>query len=200
MHWPSLFTSGTFWAAVSGVAAVVAIVISVCTQRRQNRNDEKQAEIQERLAKIEEERYKREIEDHVKEQQAASITNVRVCSFVLEVPGRSKESDRVGITIENQGPAVATNIDIAQMEDNDRALGSHLGELVEQIDANKSYFQIPWELGTPRPLGRLSAGEQITLSFWLRYRLIGNVGLRVSWEDGRGPQVNKSYILFEGLK
>ena len=125
------------------------------------------------------------------------IADVQVSEFSMSRPGAAGDSDKVSITLENRGPSNAFSVDIALMEFNDRAPSAHLLEAVESVDAGKSYFKIPWELEADRPLEKLSANTRITFPFWFRYRLQGNIGLRIVWEDGRGTQVARPFIQFD---
>jgi hypothetical protein len=187
------------WAGVSAVVAIGALVVSGLAWLSQKSSDRKQDQIQERLAKIEEARRQDEIESRNKAQEATLVADVRVCDFGLSIPGSSGDSDKIRITVENRGPAPAMNIDVALMEDKERAPSSHLGGVVEEVEGNshESYFQIPWGLDTPRPLEVLRADDRVTFSFWFRYRLFGSVGIRVSWEDGRGSQVIRPFVQFD---
>jgi hypothetical protein len=122
----------------------------------------------------------------------------------MERAGGSGYSDKVSLTIENRGPAIARNLDVAMLESEDRKGSQPLGELVERTEKRggysgvspEHYFEITWELGGTRPLQSLSAHEQVIFPFWLRYRSVGHVGFRVTWEDGRGPQVAKPFVPF----
>ena len=166
--------------------------------------DREQIQIQQRLASIEESRRLDEVEVRERARRAELVADVRVIEFRLERPGGSGSSDKVSITVENRGPATARSIDVAMIDSESRAESSHLGEVVEWLERGgrdskwrDGYFRIPWELDGPRPLGALAPNAQVTFPFWLRYRQGGNVGLRVVWEDGTGPQVSRPAVRFD---
>jgi ketosteroid isomerase-like protein len=134
-------------------------------------------------------------------KHAAKVANIRVSAFQLERPG---ETEKVSITIINNGPAVARNIDLAVLDSEDRAKSAGLGDVVEATEhfggyAGKSrlcYFQIPWGLPLPRPLDGLEPGHEATFPFWHRYRFYGMTGMRVTWEDERGIQILRCMVPF----
>jgi hypothetical protein len=197
--------SSLLWDAVSGVAAAGALLLSFIVWLSQRRRDQDQADIQKRLASIEEARRNDEVERMEEARQAALVADVRVVEFRMERPGGSGHSDKVSITIENRGPSPARSIDVAMLESEDRAPSAGLGEAVEFVDqfggysgrSRMGYFQIPWELPTRRPLKAFEPGERVIFPFWLRYRPIGNESFRIVWEDGRGAQVAHPVVPFD---
>ena len=197
--------TSVLWDAVSSFAAGGALLISMLVWLSQRRREQRQVDIQERLARVEEARRDDEILRRDKEWQAELVADVRILEFRMERPGGSGESDKVSITIENRGPGVAQNIDVALLDSEDRAPSNGLGNAVEELDefggysgkSRKCYFQIPWELGVTRPLASLGAGEQVSFPFWLRYRAMGSEGIRLVWEDARGQQLIKPFVHFD---
>lgn len=193
------------WEAVSGAAAVMTVLVSIAVWVTQHRRERRQTGLQERLASIEEARRQDEVERLEDTRQATLVADVRVVTLGMERPGGTRESDRVSITLENRGPALARNIDVALLDSEDRAPSVGLGHAVEPLEefggysgtSRRCYFQIPWGTDRARPLESLPAGAQVTLPFWLGYRMHGNQRVRVAWEDGRGPQVARLVVPFD---
>lgn len=190
------------WDAVSSVAAVVAVVVSIAVWISQRRLTKRQVDIQERLGSIEEARREDELRASEQERLAGLVADVRVLSFRMERPGRSGDSDRVSITIENRGPSTARLLNIALKDNQDAAGGNHLGDAVELLDeydghsghSQMGYFSIPGQDEVPGPI---NPGDQTTVAFWHRTRLFGNVGVRLEWEDGRGLNVSRVHVPFD---
>lgn len=197
--------SSAVWDAISSSAAAGALLVSVLVWETQRRRYRKQVDMQERLASIEEARRQDEIERRDEARHGALAADVRVSEFRMERPGGSRQSDKVSITIENRGPALARNIDIALLASEDGARSVNLGDAVERLDQfgdysgklRECYFQIPWELETARPLEVLGPNERATFPFWLGYRAFGNVSMRVAWEDGRGSRIARPAVYFD---
>jgi hypothetical protein len=194
------------WGVTSGLVAAGALIVSALTFLGQRRRDRRETEIEVRLLAVEESRRGDEISTREQQRHAAQVADVRIVAFRMESPGGAGYSDKVSVSIENRGPAEARNLDLAILKAADRAHGNGLDSLVETTDqlrgysgkSPRGYYQVPWELDTPRPLGRLAPTEYVILPFWLRYRTIGNQTFRVTWEDGRGEQMSKPTVLFEG--
>lgn len=171
-------TSGVFWAAVSSLVAVCALVVSVVAWLSQRSRDRQQVQIQKRLAAIEEARREEEIDSRDKAREASLAADVRVYEIRMESLGGTRQPDHIIITIENRGAAIARNIDIAIKDSEDMGPGAGLGKAIESIEGEfggyggnspKHYFEIPWNLGTPRPLEMLGPGDRVTFPF-LFYR------------------------------
>jgi hypothetical protein len=103
-----------------------ALTLSIVVLITQRSRDRRQELIQERLAEIEDARRHDEVRSRDQAQDRALIADVRVCEFRMERPGGAGQSDKVSITIENRGPALARRLDLALLEDEKRAPSNHL--------------------------------------------------------------------------
>lgn len=192
------------WEAISSVAAVVAVILSVVALTNQRRTDRAQVTLQQRLALIEEQRRADEVSKRDAELEAARRANISAVKFQLVQGGRAQDSDRVSITLFNAGQAKARGVDVAMLEGEDRAKSAGLGESVEQTEdvggfsgtSPLHYYQIPWSLPGGRPLKELGPGEAVTLAFWHRYRIIEAANIRITWEDDGGRHVTRAIVPF----
>jgi hypothetical protein len=202
---PRVALLASLWDALSAVAAVGALVLSIVVWLGQRGRDRRQVEVQERLAVIEEARRHDEVRSREEALHSALAADLRVTAFWLERPGNAGQSDKVVIEIENHGPSVARNIDVALLDSEDGRGTQGLGPAVEWLDqfggysgnSRKGYFQIPWELPTNRPLEALQPQATVTFPFWLRVRAYGNQGVLVVWEDGTGPRKSNQVVRFD---
>src|SRR5689334_12178399 len=98
------------WEAAGVVVAAVALVVSVFAIALQQRQATKQAALQDRLGKIEIERREEEEAASERERLAQLAADVRVKGWHVVT---TMESDKVRLTVENRGPAIAREIEVA---------------------------------------------------------------------------------------
>jgi hypothetical protein len=187
------------WEALGVIIAAGALLLSVIvwlTQRRQHRQ---QVELQDRLAAIEEARRQDEVIQRRRAEEAELGADVRVEAIRLIRGGPSGTSDRVGFTVANNGPASAENVFLAIKESADRAVSMHLGELIEVTDEVGGYSRsspLGYYRIDAKPLVDLLPASTFEVECWLRYRLVSDVEVRISWVDGQGTQVRHSRVPF----
>jgi hypothetical protein len=183
------------WVALGGVVvATLALGVSIWVGRRQSA-------VAARMATIEEARRRDEEVKAEESRQASLVADVRVRELRL-LGGGARQSDRVRLTIENRGPAMARNIDAAIKDSEDRAPSAGLGNAVEYLDerggysgdSRLAYFQIPRQPHGPPPLEELAPDSNQGFDFWHTYRLVADVGILLTWDDGRGRQSARFFV------